>query len=135
MPPQGGPALRVELSGPAHEPSPSPLAESPRRWPYGVAFHLVTGKRPIDDVEPSAIQLVGEEASYQKTKEASPARTPAPKGDGLVLLDEPEEQFPSRLGHGVGVFDTSMLAFCSSAGYGCPCQKRRPGPAWGAGDP
>jgi hypothetical protein len=41
---------------------------APRRWPYGVAFQLVTGKRPIDNVQPSAIQLVGEEAYYQKTK-------------------------------------------------------------------
>jgi hypothetical protein len=40
----------------------------PRRWPYGVAFRLVTGNRPIDDVQPSAMQLVGEEAYYQKTK-------------------------------------------------------------------
>jgi hypothetical protein len=41
---------------------------APRRWPYGVAFQLVTGDRPIDDVQPSAIQLFGEEAYYQKTK-------------------------------------------------------------------
>jgi hypothetical protein len=33
-----------------------------------VAFQVVTGKRPIDDVQPSAIQLVGEEAYYQKIK-------------------------------------------------------------------
>jgi hypothetical protein len=33
-----------------------------------VAFQLVNGKRPIDDVQPSAIQLVCDEAYYQKTK-------------------------------------------------------------------
>jgi hypothetical protein len=56
------------LSLPARKPSPLPVAESPRRWPFGVAFQLVTGKRPIDDVQPSAILLVGKEAYYQKTK-------------------------------------------------------------------
>jgi hypothetical protein len=33
-----------------------------------VAFQLLTGKRPIDDVQPSAFQIIGEEAYYQKTK-------------------------------------------------------------------
>jgi hypothetical protein len=41
---------------------------APRRWRYGVASPLVTGKRPIEDVQPSAIHLVGEEAYYQMSQ-------------------------------------------------------------------
>jgi hypothetical protein len=35
----------------------------------------------------------------------------------------------SERGLGVGVFQNSMLAFYSSAGYGCPCQKSQLGTA------